>query len=226
MFGLLSKKKKPAFLEQYEKRFSSKIHGNTPLKSLRYVIADTETTSLDLRHAQLLSFGGIAVTDMALNLADSLEIVIHHENVVVSETAKIHGILKSHVEKGTSQVSALQSILDFIKDSVLVGHHMDFDKKMLDKTLQNGFAGAKLMNKTVDTASLALRLEHFNDGYIYRPEDYTLDALCERYHIPVNDRHTAAGDAFITGQLFLKLLSKCQARKINLFRDLLKNPRF
>lgn len=227
MFDFLTKKnKKPLFLEKYEKRFSRKIPGNTALESLRFVVIDTETTGLNLTRAQLLSFGGIAATGMTLNLADSLEIVFRHPHVVVSETARIHGILKSHVERGMAPGPALRDILDFIKDSVLVGHHMDFDKKILEKTLQNSFPGSKIKNKMLDTASLALRLEHFNDGYIYKPEDYTLDALCDRYRIPLNDRHTAAGDAFMTGQLLLKLLSQCKTRKIGSLNELLKKPGF
>ena len=227
MFGFLRKKKKrPLFLEQYESLFLHKTPGNTPLDKLRFVIMDTETTGTDPAKASLLSFGGIAITNMSLDLADSLEIVFQDQPVALGKTADIHGILKSHLRAGTSPQQALPRILAFLKNAVLVGHHIDFDKKMLDNALQHNFRGAKVRNKVVDTATLALRLEHFNDSYVYRPTDYSLDALCHRYHIAVTDRHTAAGDAFITGQLFLKLLGKCRERKINLLRDLLKNPGF
>ena len=227
MFNLFPKKKKrPAFLEQYESLFLQKIPGNTPLDKLRFVIIDTETTGTDPARASLLSFGGIAVTNTSLDLADSLEIVFQEKTVALEKTADIHGILKSHLRGGTSPQEALPRILAFIKNAVLVGHHVDFDKKMLDYALQHHFQGSKIRNKQVDTAALALRLEHFNDSYVYRPADYSLDALCHRYQVSVTDRHTAAGDAFITGQLFLKLLGRCRERKINALRDLLKNPGF
>lgn len=218
----LKKKKKPPFLEQYERRCSRKIDGNTPIEALRFVVLDTETTGLVPEKADLLSFGGIAATAMTLDLADSLEIVIRQQHKTVGETVEIHGILKSHVERGIAPEPALRQIIDFINNAILVGHHIDFDRKMLDKTLQTQFPDSRLRNKSIDTAELALRLEHFNDGYIYKPEDYTLDALCDRYQIPLADRHTAAGDAFITGQLFLKLLARCKARKIRYLKELLK----
>ena len=207
MFGFFQKKKKkPAFLERYEQLCSIKIDGNTPIDSIRFVILDTETTSLDSANFSLLSFGGIAAKEMSLNLADSLEIVFRQPNADVEESAQIHGILQSHSEQGMEPRNALPRIIEFIGNSVLVGHHLDFDRKILDKTLQREYPGTKIMNKAIDTAELALRLEHFNDGYVHKPEDYSLDSLCQRYHITPSDRHTAAGDAFLTGQLFLKLL--------------------
>jgi DNA polymerase-3 subunit epsilon len=35
---------------------------------------------------------------------------------------------------------------------------------------------------------------------------FTLDALGERFGVVPHDRHTAAGDAFITAQVFLRLV--------------------
>jgi DNA polymerase III epsilon subunit-like protein len=35
---------------------------------------------------------------------------------------------------------------------------------------------------------------------------FTLDALCTMFGVIPHDRHTAAGDAFITAQVFLRLL--------------------
>lgn len=202
-----------------------KTRGDRSLEEQRFVILDTETTGLDLVNARLLSFGAIAATGMALDLADSVEIIFRQQPAEVSETAQVHGILKSHLGKGIAPSAALHQIIEFIGDAVLVGHHIDFDLKMLDKTLREEFPGSRLKNKTIDTANLALRLEHFNDGYVYQPEDYTLDSLCQRYGIAPTDRHTAAGDAFITGQLFLKLLGRCKARKILSLKELLKKPR-
>jgi DNA polymerase-3 subunit epsilon len=36
--------------------------------------------------------------------------------------------------------------------------------------------------------------------------EFTLDALCDLFGVIPHDRHTASGDAFITAQLFLRLL--------------------
>ena len=54
---------------------------------------------------------------------------------------------------------------------------------------------------------LALLLER-DGAFAERPpiRHFTLDALCERFGVVPHDRHTATGDAFITGQVFQRLL--------------------
>ncbi len=63
-----------------------------------------------------------------------------------------------------------------------------------------------LMNRSIDTMDLTLHLER-DGAFAGRPaiRHFTLDALCEMFHVVPHDRHTAAGDAFITAQVFLRL---------------------
>jgi DNA polymerase-3 subunit epsilon len=54
---------------------------------------------------------------------------------------------------------------------------------------------------------LTLHLER-DGAFAGRPpiRHFTLDALCTMFGVIPHDRHTAAGDAFITAQVFLRLL--------------------
>ena len=54
---------------------------------------------------------------------------------------------------------------------------------------------------------LTLHLER-DGAFAGRPpiRQFTLDALCTMFGVIPHDRHTAAGDAFITAQVFLRLL--------------------
>ena len=63
----------------------------------------------------------------------------------------------------------------------------------------------RLKNNRIDTARMAIRLDYGRNAGIIEKGKYTLDALSNRFAIPMHDRHNAAGDAFITAQLFLKL---------------------
>ena len=64
-----------------------------------------------------------------------------------------------------------------------------------------------MSNRSLDTMDLTLHLE--KDGaFAGRPaiRRYTLDALCDLFGVVPHDRHTASGDAFITAQVFLRLI--------------------
>ena len=54
---------------------------------------------------------------------------------------------------------------------------------------------------------LTLHLER-DGAFAGRPpiRSFTLDALCDLFGVIPHDRHTASGDAFITAQVFLRLL--------------------
>ena len=67
--------------------------------------------------------------------------------------------------------------------------------------------GGELLNRNLDTMDLTLHLER-DGAFAGRPpiRRFTLDSLCAMFDIIPHDRHTAAGDAFITAQVFLRLL--------------------
>ena len=70
-----------------------------------------------------------------------------------------------------------------------------------------GYWNVELMNRTVDTMDLTLLLER--DGAfegVPAIREFTLDGLCRRFGVIPHDRHTAGGDAFLTAQVFLRLL--------------------
>src|SRR6185369_13049551 len=67
--------------------------------------------------------------------------------------------------------------------------------------------GFRLQNRSVDTMDLTLHLQ--DDGAFAGSGPigkFTLDSLCDLFGVAPHDRHTAGGDAFITAQIFLRLL--------------------
>jgi DNA polymerase-3 subunit epsilon len=104
-----------------------------------------------------------------------------------------------------------------------VGHHLGFDLEMLLKTCKP-FGVETFPNPCIDTMNLAIRLEQGRnaDWHQFKQEEYSLDSLCDRYRIPKDDRHTAAGDAFLTAHLLLKLLVVAKKKGITDFGQLMR----
>lgn len=214
-----SKSSGPPFWETYADHFRDTYARRTPLEDLTFVVFDTETTGLDVRKNHLLSLGAVRVKDQRIEVADTLDCIILQPAHQGGEEIAVHGILPKHSQHGVPEAEAVQHFLEFIEDSILVGHHVDFDIAMINQALKK-IAGKRLRNKSVDTVQLAMRVNP--PSAFVKPGDYALDKLCQLYNLPLEDRHTAAGDAFITALLLLKLLTRLKKRGVRTLGDLLR----
>lgn len=185
----------PKFWENYLENFEQEPDGSQPK---RYVVFDCETTGLDHRKDVILSIGAVAVSDNSVIVNDSLELFIK-QDLYKSETAPIHGILKEGKEEKIVEAEAIIRFLEFIKNSTLVGHNVNFDIEMINQALKRLDVG-KLKNDSMDTDAMYQKFKGLQED-----QHSTLDELCKILKVEKSDRHTASGDAFITALVFLKL---------------------
>ncbi len=213
----------PAFVQRYLKQAEDLRRLNTPIRNLRFVVLDTETTGLNIHNDYLLSIGAVVVQGGEIRLGESLEILFSYEDERPMKGTEIHGLTLSDLKNGSSPTKALGECLDFLGSDVLVGQHIGFDAAMIEQAVRSyHLPEFFLYNPRVDTATLAYKAEH--PGWraeMLQQSQYNLDALCERYHIPVIDRHTAWGDALATAELFLKLIRKIEKQGGTTLRHLL-----
>ncbi len=191
--------------EAYEAHFNPTWDEALGWENARFVVLDTESTGFDPKRDRIVSIGAIGVMYFELLLEDTFDVFMPVAHNTSSVT--LHGITREYsVERGVPEEPALRAFLDYLGDAVIVGHHIRHDIGMLNTAISAHF-GFDLLNMSVDTMELTLRLADM--GCLERDrtnEDYTLDGLARLFRIRPADRHTAAGDAFITGQIFLKLL--------------------
>lgn len=212
MISWFKYKNYPFFWTNYSKKFKQKQPKN--IEDTRFVIIDTETTGLDLVDDRILSIGAIGIFNNVIDVADSFEIYLK-QNEFKAETVKIHGILKEGNLTKLRESEAIENFIEFIGNSVLVAHHIAFDIEMINTALKR-LELPKLKNKMIDTGILYKKLEGKKDSH------FNLDVLCKEFNIPKHDRHTAAGDAFITALLFLKIISKLKKERNLHYSDLFR----
>jgi DNA polymerase-3 subunit epsilon len=197
------------------------VPGIRSINQLNFTILDTETTGLDTSKDSILSFGAVKISDLKIQVTTAVEWYPKSENVK-GKAAQIHGLVG--IPDQISVEEFLKRLLTYLGNSLIVGHHIGFDLEMLSKELK-AFGINRLPNPVIDTLNLAIRLEHGPNADQSRIQlgDYSLDELCRRYEIEMDDRHTAGGDAFLTAQLFLKLLKMAEKKGIESYMDLMKN---
>ncbi|SHL09552.1 3'-5' exonuclease [Flavobacterium xanthum] len=185
-------KEHPEFWKNYVSKFDK--------KSSRYVVLSTETSGLNTDKDFILSIGSFAVIDSSIIIGDSFEAVLlqykfFHDNGLSNEF-----LVESKMKK-LGEPDAIKAFIDFIGNSTLVGHHIDFDVEMINAALERLDCG-RLKNEALDIDVMHRKLNDIND------KQFSLDELCTAYNIPKNDRNSAAEDAYKTALLFLKLKSR------------------
>jgi DNA polymerase III subunit epsilon len=151
----------------------------------------------------------VAVCDGEILLGDSFEVMltIAYNNSSVT----VHGITRDEAMEGSEEPAALLLFLDYLRDGVIVGHHIGHDIQALNCACERHF-NLTLQNRSLDTMDLTL---HLNDdgAFANQPmaEGFSLDGLCEMFGVTAHDRHTAGGDAFLTARVFLHLLRAAKA---------------
>jgi DNA polymerase-3 subunit epsilon len=195
----------PAFVRDYLARFDDTWADDTPQELVRFVVLDSETTGLDPKKDSIITIGAVAVENNQVLLDDAFEAMLKIAFNTASVT--VHGITRDQAREGMEEPEALEQFLDYLKDGVIVGHHIMHDVQTFNTAYQRHW-GFELKNRSLDTMDLTLHIER--DGAFSGQEKirgFSLDNLCTLFGIKAYDRHTAAGDAFVTAMIFLRLLA-------------------
>ncbi len=195
----------PLFLERYTAAFTATWDDQTPIDQVRFVVLDSETTGLDARTDRIITIGAVAVCAGEIRLDDAFDVLLKVEANTSAVT--VHGITRDEARGGVDEAEAIERFLDYVRDGVIVGHHIGHDIGALDAACERHW-GVRTRNRSLDTMDLTLHLER-DGAFAGRPpiRSFTLDALCDLFGVIPHDRHTASGDAFITAQVFLRLLA-------------------
>lgn len=194
----------PPPIASYQECFVRTWPGDAPLQSVRFVVLDCESTGLDAQRDRIVSIGAVGVSEGEIILADGFETLVQ----VSYNTAAtpVHGITREETLDAPDEREALEGFLDYLRDGVIVGHHINHDLTMLDGACERQF-GIRLQNRHLDTMGLTLHLQKAGAFADQPPiSGFSLDALCQHFGVVPYDRHTATGDAFLTAQVFLRLL--------------------
>jgi DNA polymerase-3 subunit epsilon len=194
----------PSFIARYRDQFKTTWADDAPVDRIRFVVLDSETTGLDPRNDRLITIGCVAVRAGEIQLDDGFDALIRVDENTSAVT--VHGVTRDESRSGIEEPEALARFLDYVRDGVIVGHHIGHDIATFDAAYERHW-GMRLLNRSMDTMDLTLHLEQ-DGAFAGRPpiRHFTLDALCEMFDVIPHDRHTAGGDAFITAQVLLRLL--------------------
>jgi DNA polymerase-3 subunit epsilon len=190
---------------------------------LRYVVLDTELTSLEHRTNRLLSIGAIAMQGASIRLGEQFYRVVNPQCAIPAEGVVIHQLRGDDVQAGADLMHTLDEFRRFVAGAVLVGHFTHIDIRILRKEMAQ--TGHAINNPAIDTARVhhwLLRRSPYMEDLPLKLEKLGLATIAQSYGVKVDAVHHALADAFLTAQLWQKLQHALRANSVNTLKKLLK----
>ncbi|WP_353079168.1 3'-5' exonuclease [Flavobacterium sp.] len=191
MLSKLFHKEYPEFWKKYTESFKN--------PATKYVVISMETSGLDTEKDVIMSIAATSIVENRIILKDSFEIYIKH-TTPLDISLDNEFITVSKVEKVSEEV-AIETLIEYLGNSIFIGHRIDFDIEMLNQMLSRLKLG-KLKNEAYDIEAMFNKLSETND------KKYAMEEMSKFLNISISERNSVADDAYSIAILFLKLKSK------------------
>lgn len=159
-----------------------------------YTVVDLEMTGLAVKLDRIIEIGAVRVRGGEVE--DTYAMLVDPGIPIPQRVTELTGITDEMAAKGEDMDKAVQGLIDFIGDDVLVGQNIGFDYSFIKQWAVNH--KLSLSMSAYDTLKLARR---------YLPADMPkkLESLCRYFDIKRENAHRALDDAAETMQVFEKL---------------------
>jgi DNA polymerase-3 subunit epsilon len=142
--------------------------------------------------------------------------VIRPEAAMGAASIKVHQLRRKDVAHGRVMSDVLPELLQFIGNRPLVGYWIDFDVRMLNKSVIR-MLNIRLPNRQFDVCEL-----YFDRKYGNAPPGTQIDlryaAILEDLRIPPLAAHDAFNDALGAAEMYV-ILNDLKARGVRIRRD-------
>ena len=182
--------------DEYRYIFNPK---SNQLNKTDYVVLDLETTGLSARYNRVIEFGAVKISGG--RILERYDVLINPKCHIPEKIQNITNITDAMVENEKTIEEAIDGILAFMGDAILVTHNADFDISFLNEELVR-MGRSKLTNGVIDTLALS--------RYLF-PEsrNHRLGTLCRHMEVKYDEEsaHRADYDAFVLAEVWLAVLA-------------------
>ena len=206
------------------KRFDPK----RPIDEVDFVAFDTELTGLDFKQDSIISIGAVKLHGTTILPSKTFYRLVKPECALKHKSVVVHELTDSDLECADDRLDVIADFIDFVGDSVLMGHFVHIDLNFVNKPLQEKF-GISLKNPAMDTATLHDWLYDNDSQFAKHYKGMTLKSdlfsMAKKYGVEGGKAHDAFSDAYITAQLFQRFAHFLPACGVKNLKELLKIAR-
>jgi len=165
-----------------------------------FVVCDLETTGLDPYTDKIIEIGLVRLEGG--KITGKYHTLINPNQPLHIKVKRLTGLEDRDLAGAPELADVLPEVVDFIGDSAIAGHNVDFDLGFLAAA-----RGEPFRNLSYDTLELARLVAPDSPGF-------RLSTLCKAFNIELKTGHRALDDAVATARLLTVLIEKI--RKIDL----------
>ena len=171
------------------------------LEDATFVVFDLETTGLSNTRDEIIEFGGVKIKNR--EEIGRKQMFINPKRTIPAHISNLTHITQNDVDSAKPIEEALEELLDFIGDSILVAHNATFDVGFMNAACRK--TGHKeLTNPVIDTLPLS---------YAMLPDDqkrFNLGSVCRHYRVSYDGEgaHRADYDADVLSQVMYHMMNQ------------------
>ncbi len=185
-----------------EYRRAARPDPEAPWRDVRFAVVDLETTGLNPRRNEIISFASVPIEDGLIVVAKSRTATVKPRRMPGVDTIRIHGLRPHDLADSPAISDVLDVILASLTGHVLVAHGAWVEREFLNRALR--IARLRVREPVIDTSVLAQRV------LTGKADDrgVQLNDAVRELNLPSHRPHRADGDALTTAQLFLALIAR------------------
>ena len=186
----------PLVLE-YGEKFSLLING---FEKENIIVFDVESTGVDVTEDEIIQIAAIKLNKNG-EVVDKFEKFLKNKKPV-KDSYYVHGFSDEMLQRiGEDKEKVLKEFVEYSKDSIIVGHNVQYDINILCSELERNNLGKPKFKTFYDTLDIYRR---FYPGNI----NYKLENLSKVYDTKHKPSHDAMDDIIATGELLVRAINE------------------
>jgi DNA polymerase III subunit epsilon len=178
----------------------------SPWRDVEFCALDFETTGLDLRRDDIVSYGAVIVSGGRLRASTAAYGLVRPRRRISPRSIAVHALRPADVAGAPSLRAGVDELLGLLAGRVLLAHAAWIEQAFLGRALRG--RRVHLAGPVVDTARLAVAA-----GVTAADPSraVSLEWLARQLGLPGHTPHHALGDALTTAEVFLALAARLDA---------------
>ncbi|WP_207705543.1 3'-5' exonuclease [Clostridium sp. KNHs216] len=166
-----------------------------------YVALDFETTGLDKAFDRIIEIAAIKYVNGSET--DKYVTLVNPQRPIPAEAQAVNHISNRIVANAPTEDIAVPQLIDFLGDSLIVGHNINFDLGFLEIAAQR--CGQNVEYHYIDTISVSKKI---SPGL----ENYKLETIAKCMRFDTSKLHRAEADVRVCAEIITVALDSLEAR--------------